>query len=65
MGLPPAPPARQLRTAPAKPYISTESRVGNRVGAPTSTLIPHPTRRNPPSVSEFLGGQNFKEGAIG
>jgi len=38
--------------------------MGNRVGAATSTLLLHPTRRNPQPVSEFLGGQDFEEGTL-
>jgi hypothetical protein len=37
----------------------------NRVGAPTSALIPHPTRRDSPPLSEFLSSQNFKERTFG
>jgi hypothetical protein len=31
------------------------------VGAAIPALIPHPARRDPPPLSEFVGGQNFKE----
>jgi hypothetical protein len=33
----------------------------NGVGAATPALIPHPARRDTPPLSEFIGGQNFKE----
>jgi hypothetical protein len=37
----------------------------NRVGAATSALIPYPTRRYTPPLSEFFGGQHFKEKTLG
>jgi hypothetical protein len=35
--------------------------MGNRIGAATAALLPHPTRLHTPSLGELLGGQNFKE----
>ena len=39
--------------------------MGNRIGAATPALVPHPTRRDTPSLGELLGGQNFKEKTVG
>jgi len=39
--------------------------MGNRIGAATSALVPHPTRRDTPPLCELLGGQNFKEKTVG
>lgn len=38
--------------------------MGNRIGAATSALLPHPTRWNTPPLSKFLGSQNLKERAL-
>jgi hypothetical protein len=59
--LPPDPPLGQLRATPTESDVSAESCVGNRVRTSTSALIPHPTGRDTPPLSELLGGQNFKE----
>jgi hypothetical protein len=39
--------------------------MGNRIGAATPALIPHPTRRDPPPLSEFFRRQNFKARTLG
>jgi len=63
-GLPTTPPLCQLAATPAKPDVSTESYMGNRIGAATPALFPHPSRRDAPSLGEFLCGQNFTEKAV-
>jgi hypothetical protein len=37
----------------------------DRIGTATPALIPHPTRWDPPPLSEFLSGQNFEERPLG
>jgi hypothetical protein len=65
VGLSTAPPSSQLWTAPTKADISAESRVRNWVGTSASALVPDPTRRNSPPLSEFLGGQHFEKRLLG
>jgi hypothetical protein len=35
------------------------------IAATTSALVSDPARRDSPPLSEFFGGQNFKEGSVG
>jgi hypothetical protein len=63
-GLPAAPPFRQFWTSPTESDVSPEANVGDWIGTAGAALLPYPTRRKSPSLSQFFCCQDFKEWAF-
>jgi hypothetical protein len=53
------PPVIQLRTAPRKSYVSSQSDMRNGITAPRTRLLPNPALRYPPSGRQFTSRQNL------
>ena len=63
-GLPAAPPFRQFWTSPTESDVPPEANVRDWIGTAGAALLPYPTRRKSPSLSQFFCCQNFKEWAF-
>ena len=63
-GLPAAPPFRQFRTSPAESDVPPEANVRDWIGTAGAALLPYPTRRETPPLSQFFCCQNFKKWAF-